>query len=207
MAQKNQTPIEKKGFFDTLRYVNDFQTEDVIDEKGKTRKKITYIGTWNVFRDTGRGTLIKLVSSAVLSILATVFAFKVLLMQHAFGGEYVVMVPFMVLLFPMFYLLMGAISLPYRRKPMRRDEYMHGMIRMQRSSVAIIAFAGVGTIASFILRAVRNDWLFLKEDWLFLVFAILIIACCGGILWVLQSLELAELPNKAFAQENGKVRI
>ena len=207
MALKNQSPVEKRGFFDTLRYVNDFQTEEITDGKGKTRKKITYIGTWNVLRDTGRRTLVKLISSAGLSVVAVALVFAVLLLQHGFGGDYVVMVPFMVVLFPLFYLLMGASSLPYRQKPMRRDQYMHGMIRMQRSSVAIMVLAAVGTIASLIVRTVRKDWLFLSEDWLFLVYAVLLIVCCGGILVILQSLELAELPNSAYAQEDGKVKV
>ncbi len=201
MALNDQKSGNRKGFFDTLRYVEDFKTEEVKDAKGRIRKVTTYIGTWNAFRETGNGTLLKLIGSALLAAAAAVSAMLILLKPHGFGNELVVMIPFMVLLLPMLYLLMGAISLPYRRKPMRRDQYMHGMIRMQRSAVAVIAFAAVGVLSSLVFRIIRGDWLFLKEDKLFLLYAALIILCAAGILALLGSIELSELPNGAYSPD------
>ena len=93
----------------------------------------------------------------------------------------------------------AAFSLPYRQKPMRRDRFMHGITRMQRSSVAVIAFAAVSLIVSFIYRAVVGDWMFFKEDRLFIALCIGVGICCAGVLILLGSLETEERPNGDFA--------
>ena len=42
MALNDQKSGNRKGFFDTLRYVEDFKTEEVKDAKGRIRKVTTY---------------------------------------------------------------------------------------------------------------------------------------------------------------------
>ncbi|MBQ6036152.1 MAG: hypothetical protein IJL43_02465, partial [Lachnospiraceae bacterium] len=78
MALNDQKSGNRKGFFDTLRYVEDFKTEEVKDAKGRIRKVTTYIGTWNAFRETGNGTLLKLIGSALLAAAAAVSAMLIL---------------------------------------------------------------------------------------------------------------------------------
>ncbi len=192
-----------KGFqlSDSLKYVDDFKTELVEDENGKVRKKTTYIGTWTELREPGGKTLAKLIGSAVLAAAIGVLLMATLLLNHASSASLLVMLPLAAALFPSLYLLMGAASLPYRQKPMRRDQYMHGFVRMQRSSVAVIIFTVVATICSFVYRIFRSDWLFLTEDGTFLVQLAFVIVCSVGVLWMLGTIEVAEKPNSAHKDE------
>ena len=113
-----------KGLTDTFRYVDDFKTELVTDASGKTRKKTTYIGIWYVLRETGSQTVGMLIGAAALAVCTAVLGGFVLLTNHAGSGSYWVLIPHGAALFPALYLLMGAASLPYWQKPMRRDQYM-----------------------------------------------------------------------------------
>ena len=70
---------------------------------------------------------------------------------------------------------MGALALPFRGKPQRRDQYMHGMIRVSRSAAAVAVLVGFGLLASLVLRIRRGDWLFLGGDWLFLCLCLLLL--------------------------------
>ena len=187
-----------KSFSDRMRYVNDFKTEEYRNARGKIRTRAIYIGPWTVLTEPGGKTLAKLIGAAVLAGAAAASLVYALLQMHAFSGNLLVMIPLCVALFPAFYLLMGAFSLPYRQNPMRRDQYMHGITRMQRSSVAVLAFAGVGSLASFILRMVRNDWLFLKGDIRFLVGCGVSVLCLAAILSLLGHIDVAERPNDAY---------
>ena len=180
-----------KTFSDRMRYVEDFRIEESLDERGKMHRKAVYIGNWTVLRKTGSGALAKLIASAALAAAAAVLLVRTMLLTHASSGSLFVMIPLAAALFPALYLVMGAFSLPYRQKPMRRDRFMHGITRMQRSSVAVIAFAAVSLIVS--------DWMFFKEDRLFIALCIGVGICCAGVLILLGSLETEERPNGDFA--------
>ncbi len=188
-----------KTFSDRMRYVEDFRIEESLDERGKMHRKAVYIGNWTVLRKTGSGALAKLIASAALAAAAAVLLVRTMLLTHASSGSLFVMIPLAAALFPALYLVMGAFSLPYRQKPMRRDRFMHGITRMQRSSVAVIALAAVSLIVSFIYRAVVGDWMFFKEDRLFIALCIGVGICCAGVLILLGSLETEERPNGDFA--------
>ena len=187
-----------KSFSDRMRYVEDFRMEEYQDDRGKLRRRAVYVGTWTVLKETGGKTLAILIGAAVLAIAAAVLLLTTLLTTHASSGSLLVMIPMYVALLPAFYLLMGAFSLPYRQKPMRRDQFMHGITRMQRSSVAILAFVAVGIVASFIYRIAKNDWMFLKGDVRFLVCGFATVLCCAGVLFLLGMLDTVERPNEAF---------
>ena len=190
-----------KSFSDSLKYVDDFKTELVRDEKGKLRKKTTYIGVWTVLRESGKKTLLQLITAAILSGLCGIFLVWILLLTHASSGSLFVILPLAAALFPALYAIMGAFSLPYRQKPMRRDQYMHSFVRMQRSAVAILAFVAVGIVCSFGYRIVHSDWLFFAEDATFLGLAFSVIVYCVGVLWLLGRIETAEYPNSACQNE------
>lgn len=190
-----------KSFTDRMRYVDDFRIEEYRDAKGKVRKKAIYTGAWTVFRDTGKKTLAVLIGSAALATASAVLLTTGALQTHAFSGNLVVMIPLCIALFPMLYLLFGAASLPYRRRPMRRDQYMHGITRMQRSSVAVLIFITVGVIASFVFRFLEKDWLFLKGDRRFLIFTVLSALCAAGILLLLGALDTVEQPNGTYRED------
>lgn len=187
-----------KLFLNRSRYVNDFQIEEYQDARGKTRRRAVYTGPWTVLCETGGKTLAKLIGAATLSAVAAAALVNALLLTHASSGNLFVMIPLYAALFPMLYLLMGASALPYRQNPMRRDQYMHGIARMQRSSVAILAFLAVGVIASFIYRFVMKDWMFRKEDIWFLVGCAVAALLCAGVLWLLGLLDTRECPNETY---------
>ena len=185
-----------KSFSDSLKYVDDFKIEEVQDAKGRTKKKAVYIGTWTEIREPGKKTIAKLITAAALAVLTFGLLIRILLLTHQGSGTLFVTIPLAVALLPAFYALMGAFSLPYRQKPMRRDQYMHGFVRMQRSAVGIIVFLVLALICSVIFRAIRSDWMFMREDWLFLFLCIDCILCNGCILWILGTIETAERMNK-----------
>ena len=187
-----------KTFSTRMRYVNDFKIEEYQDARGKTRTRAVYTGPWTVLEDTGGKTLAKLIGAAALAAAGTILLFVTLLSSHLMADKLLVMIPLYVALFPTFYLLMGAFSLPYRLKPMRRDQYMHGIMRMQRSSVAIIVFITVGVIASFIYRISTQEWWFQKKDILFLVGCVVSALLCAGVLFLLGSLDTRERPNETY---------
>jgi hypothetical protein len=108
------------------------------------------------------------------------------------------MVPLLIGLFPGMYLLMGALSLPFRGRPMRRDQYMHSFIRASRSAVAVIVCAAAGLIASIIYRAVNGDWSFFREDRLFIILCLVSAALASGVLSLLRTVEVAERPNETY---------
>ncbi len=190
-----------KGLTDTFRYVDDFKTELVTDASGKTRKKTTYIGIWYVLRETGSQTVGMLIGAAALAVCTAVLGGFVLLTNHAGSGSYWVLIPHGAALFPALYLLMGAASLPYRQKPMRRDQYMHGFVRMQRSSVAVLAITAVGMIASVVVRAIAGDWMFLSGDIRYYAEGAAMLLACGAILFLLGRIDLAEYPNSYWKEE------
>lgn len=186
-----------KSFSDRMRYVDDFKIEEYQNARGKTRKRAVYIGPWTVLNETGGKTLAKLIGAAALAVFAAAAFVNVLLIpQHAASDSLFVMIPLYVALFPTLYLLMGAFSLPYRQKPMRRDQYMHGITRMQRSSVAILVFLAVGVIASFIYRFSMKYWLFRKEDIWFLVGCGVSALLLAGLLWLLGNIEVHACANE-----------
>ena len=187
-----------KTFSDRMRYVDDFKTEEYRDARGKVRSRAIYIGVWTVLEKPGKKTLSTLIGAAALAALSAAVLLYALLQPNLFGGELLVMIPLCVALFPSMYALMGAFSLPYRQKPMRRDQFMHSITRMQRSTVAILAFLAVGIIVSFVLRLIRGDWLFLSGDWRFLIGLSMSVLCNCGVLALLGSIDTVERPNDAY---------
>lgn len=188
-------------FFDRQKYTDDFRLETETDEKGKIRKKAVYIGTWFLIRDYGSKDRLRMAGSMVLAAVVMIVQFALLLQFHAGSGSLFVILPLAAALFPGLYLVMGAFQLPFRGKPMRRDQYMHGIIRMSRSAVAILSFNTVAVIATFVYRTVKGDWMFLKGDWTFLILFLISAVCCAGVLWILRGIEIAERPNEAFMNE------
>ena len=86
---------------------------------------------------------------------------------------------------------------------MRQDQYMHSFIRMSRSSVAIGVCALLTLILSFWYRIHTGNWQFFREDIFFMILCGLITSLCAGIIWLLRSLDFAELPNSSVAYEES----
>ena len=190
----------KKSFGSLGKYVDDYKIVETTDEKrSRPRRQVFYTGAWFQLREpvTAR---IRVWSSLGMAVILAALYIRMLLLTHAVSGQLAVMLPLLAGLFPILYLLMGAFSLPFRGKPMRRDQYMQSFIRASRSATAIAVFAAAGLIVSLIYRMIRKDWLFLSEDWLFLVLCVLSILLALGIIFLLRSVDIAERENAAFGE-------
>ncbi len=185
------------AFLTRSKYVNDFKVEEVPDRKGRPRKRAVYIGTWFVPRDEKKAKAV-VWTCLVLAAATAVLYFSSLLLTHFGSGKLPVVLPLLLGMLPLLYLLLGATELPYRSRPMRRDQYMHSFIRMSRSAVAISVFAAVGLAALFVCRCVAGDWMFRPEDWRFLVLVVLSVLFAALIVLLLRGVDLAEKPNSAY---------
>ena len=179
------------------KYVSDFLIEETADEKGRIRRTAVYTGPWTVFRDPGPSAQRKLWITLLLSVLMTGLYVRAMLLTHLTSARFEVTVPLLLGLFPVLYLMMGALSLPFRGKPMRRDQYMHSFIRVSRSCVAISVFALIPLIITLILRLSCGNWDFFPEDWLFTVFCLFVPVLAAGIILLLRSIDVTEKENAA----------
>ena len=198
------TEESKRIFGDLTKYIDDFRIETTTDSRGRVRKKAVYTGVWTVLREPGTGTLCRLWGALAFSLGVAAASALQLLTEHAYGGKYPVMVPLLTGLFPCLYLVFGCLSLPFRQRPMRRDQYMHSFIRAFRSATAVITFQTFGLIASIIYRIAAADWLFLAGDMRFVISGVLIIGFASGAIWLLRGIEVTERPNGQ-AGENGQI--
>lgn len=183
---------------DPGKYVKDFRIEETKDEKGRVRRRAVYTGVWTVLRRPGPGTSAVLWSSLLLSFLIAGLYGWAVTVTHLTAGSYWVMVPLLLGLFPVLYLLMGALSLPFRGKPMRRDQYMHGFIRVSRSCFAVSVFSLAALLATLVFRAVRGGWDFFPEDWVFTVLCLLVPGLCAAVILLLRGVEVTEKENAAY---------
>lgn len=186
---------KERSFSDLKKYVDDFEITEEKDAGGKVRKTAKYKGQWTVLRETTAAVMSRIWLTAGLSALILAAYIRMLLLTHMAGGELLVMLPLLAGLFPALYLGMGVFSLPFRGKPMRRDQYMHGFIRVFRSCAAVSIFMLIGQLAALIFRAVRGDWLYMREDWLFTGLGCFVLFGALGIIGLLRSVDLTERPN------------
>ena len=195
-------PVEKgKSFSDLKKYVNDFEIVEVKDKKGRLRKRAVYKGTWTVIQSPMSTVKFKLWGALAMAVAVAAVYMRMMLLTHLASGQLLVMAPFLLGLFPALYMLMGALSRPFRGKPMRRDQYMHSFIRVSRSAAAVIVCAAIGFVASLIYRAVVGNWLFLPEDRLFVGLCLVIMVLSAGAITLLRSIDLTERPNEAYMPE------
>ena len=195
------TPVQKgQSFSDRKKYIDDFELVETKDDKGRVRKRAVYKGVWTELRPPVKKSLYKIWAVLALAVLLAVVYVRMLLLTHLTSGNVLAMLPLLIGLFPGLYLLMGALSLPFRGRPMRRDQYMHSFIRVSRSAVAVIVCVAVGLIASFIYRAVNGDWTFFREDRLFIILCLVSAALASGAITLLRTVEVAERPNEAYTE-------
>ena len=152
-----------RRFSDLRKYIEDFEIVEEV-QNGKLKKVAKYKGTWTILQNVSSGTFCKLWAVPVLSAGLTVLYIRMLLLTHLTSGQLAVMLPLLAGLFPLLYLMMGALSLPFRGKPMRRDQYMHSFIRVSRSSAAIAVCAALSQLATLIVRLASHNWQYFPED-------------------------------------------
>ena len=183
------------------KYTADYELVTVKDKKGRERKEARYTGPWFCLMGSSGAVRTKLILSAVCGVILAGLLVWSQIFNHSSAWAVYVAVPQAVALFPLLYLLMGLMSLPYDLKPMERPGYMHGIIRVCRSLVAVMVLCGISLIGDFIYRVVAKDWLYLQEDIWYLVILAGILVLGGVILYLLYSIEIAERANHAVHKE------
>lgn len=183
-------------------YISQFDIVDVTDSKGRVKKKARYKGVWTVMREPDQSRK-KLIGALLMSLVLAALDLFAVTLTHLSSGQLLVMIPLLIGLMPALYLLFGAFSLPFKERAMRQDQYMHSFIRMSRSSVAVAVCAVMVLILSFIYRATKGNWQFFTEDILFLILLCAVAALALGIIFLLRSIDFAELPNDAVPYEHS----
>lgn len=186
----------KSKFSDLRKYVDDYEIVEEQTPNGKLKKTVRYKGTWTILREVSSGTFFKLWLTVLMAFALIGVYVYTLTLTHTTSGLYTVMVPLMAGLFPCLYLAMGVLALPFRGKPMRRDQYMHSFIRISRSCTAILIFVFLAELVTLIYRMIENDWLYLPADWRFTVSGIILIAAAVAIILILRSIEITERENR-----------
>lgn len=186
------------GFSDSLKYLKDYKTETVTDEKGRQKKRARYIGPWYFVTTDPKISKIKMTASLVLGVMACVCHIMLPLQKHFGMDKYPVLVPILFALFPLMYLMMGLCSLPFSMKPMHRDRHAHSFMRASKSCVAVALMLAVALIALFIYRIALGDFMFLSGDWIFTGLLAAEIVILIVIIWLLYTVEREEKPNSAY---------
>ncbi len=181
---------------DHLIYADDYEDELYEDEHGKTRRRVTYIGPYIPVRNDARPLRIIIVGILVLSGLTIAAVVSAMLINHTSAWWFFTSVPMTAAAFPCLYMVMGTLHLPYSGKTIQRDAYMHGIVRMFRSSGAIIALTAITLLSEFVFRIIKKDWMFLNGDKLFLALLAGIILTCLGIIFLLRMIDADEVELK-----------
>jgi hypothetical protein len=175
---------------DHIQYLDDYEIRYVKDEKGREKKEIVYIGPMIPVQEDKKRLRIKLPCAAVLAVLAVFTVLSAVFTRHV--GGLIAELPLIISLFPCLYLIMGIFLLPYSGKPMKRDVYMHGMIRVFRSCGALTVLMGIVLVIEILRRITQQDTLFLRDDVLFIVRIVGAIALSVLIILILRSVEIDE---------------
>ena len=178
---------------DHLQYVNDYSDELYEDENGKTRRRSVYIGPHIPIRNELRNLRLILAGAVLLTLILIAALVTALFLNHTTAWFFLVTIPLAVAAFPALYLVMGVMHLPFSGKPMQRDSYMHGIVRMFRSCGAIIAIMAVILAAEFIYRFMNNDWIFLRDDIFFMLLIAAVIVSGIGIIMLLRAVDVDEI--------------
>ena len=193
------SPVEKtRTFADRHQYAGDFEIVDITDAKGRTRKRALYRGTWTALRPPEKNAKIKLWATLALALALAIIYGRMVTLTHLTSGRILAMLPLYGGMLPGLYLLMGAASLPFTGRPMRRDQYMHSFIRVSRSAAAVIVCVALGIIVSSVYRAIDGNWSFFPEDRLFLILCFLILGTAAGTITLLRTIDLMEKENGAY---------
>ena len=182
------------------QYVDDYQLEETTDSRGRRKTVARYIGQWTVVTEREEGAKRKLFLTLALCIFTPAAAAATQFISHTAASAWYVQLPQLFALFPALYMLMGAAKLPYRLKPMRRDEYMKGMIRVSRSAVGVIAFETAAAAAGFVYRHRSGESAYSAGDAVWLCLLGAAILCSVGAILVLGRLEISQRTNSYYEE-------
>lgn len=183
---------------DHIKFIDNYEVDLVEDKKGKFHKQVKYIGPYIPVLTELKSLRPRLIAVVLMAFCVVALLVRTTFMKHASVSFVLSEVFLAIALFPGLYLIMGLLHLPYSGKPMQRDGYMHGMIRVLNSSGAIAVFMGLELVSELIFRLRYADWMFFKEDILFLAMVIGAGGLAVGIIAIIRSIEVDELELNAY---------
>lgn len=175
---------------DHIQYLDDYEIRYVTDEKGREKKTVVYTGPLIPVTEEKNKLRIKLLSVSVIAVCTVLTVLSAVFTRHV--GGMIAELPLIISLFPCLYLVMGVFLLPFSGKPMKRDAYMHGMIRVFRSCGALTVLMGVVLVSEIVRRIAQQDTLFLRGDIMYIIRIIGALILCVAIILILRSVEIDE---------------
>lgn len=172
--------------------VCDYNTELYRDEKGMLREKAVYIGPMIPFIGDAKTVRRKLFFVMAISVVLVAVVLYAALCEHTTAWWGLTSIAMAVALFPCFALITGIVNLPFSAEPMKRDRYQHSIIRTIKSTAILLAFLLVEVIGETIYRFTHDDWMFLRDDIVFLAVIFAAIALSIGNILVLRSIDVDE---------------
>ena len=175
MTDQNKLGVSKR-----FRYIEDYEMRQVPGRNGKTVRKAVYIGPYLLPGHTDR-QYAQYRMSAIAAAVVTVLALAALLLVSEYAvyrqeGLYAI-VPAVMCLFPCAYLVMGAFSLPRKNGRMQRDQHMHSVRRVRRSSIGVFVLTALSVLLTvvFVLSVGTPD-----VGWWDLIYLIALLAPCAS---------------------------
>ncbi len=175
-----------------MEYVDDYTIETYVDEKGREKDKIVYIGPEVPFSAPASVVRPRLIICAVLAVLTVLAVVSTQLIIHGSQNSAFVMFPLAVALFPSMYLLMGVMNFKFNAKPMTRDQYKRGILRVFHSCGGIIVLTLVAFVGDFVYRIPSGDWLFLRGDIIFYIVDAAAFGACLACVLILRTIGIDE---------------
>lgn len=134
------------------RYVEDYRTVPVMDEKGKVQQKALYTGEWVCLLadDAAYASFLRQVRLLTAAAAAGIVA--ALAVNHSAYEVMYVSVPLVMALFPLAYLIMGACSLQKKAVPMEKLQYIKGLQRVSHSAMGVLVMSIIVLLGKAVFR-------------------------------------------------------
>ena len=161
------------------KFADDYTLEYYTDAKGREKQRAVYIGPRIPIRDELKPLRLKLAGVLVLALVTVALVLTCHMLNHTTAWWFGTVIPLAVALFPSLFLLFALPNLPFNGGPMQRDAYMHGLIRLFNCFGALTAIMAVEIVFEIIYRVIYSDWIFLKDDIVFL--AVVVLTIVSGI--------------------------
>lgn len=133
----------------------DYKNVDYVDEKGKVRTRVEYIGaTYEMVKPQKKGFTI---SYSLLAVFSLVFFIPPLVLNgNSLRAIYVTM-PFVLQIFPIFLLLLGGYKLLTSKFPIREEVKSNVFSRPRVASIFGVILASISTISFFIYIGTNDE--------------------------------------------------
>jgi len=151
------------------KYVKDYESKEYIDEKGKSRVELTYVGNYYSYtlnKDKMKFfRIINLVIALSMGILFFVCGMQTFAAQHFVP----VIMPYAISIIPVSYNITGAIWQFFVKERMTRKEKDSSYQRMVHSCIGIIVLYGIIVLSDTVYLLIYHDSYPLIHEMLFLL--------------------------------------